>query len=496
MMDASNHFRPSDPRQGAESSWGGLHGLDPRELFACALSESPPESGFRTDMQKGAVRLPFPWAGNFIKGSLLAVLGVIVVITLAVVWLATARMHRPSVVGKGGSSHAPAVNSELGALAERTPEASLSSKTATLNSPDSELIRLEAAAAQGDTVSQYQLGNRYRDGKGVPQDENKAAAWYHKAAEHGSVQADVELGTMYWNGHVNIHPVNWERVLAVWLAAAEKGDHRAQRRVGECYRGLSFGVPHDPVKSVEWLQKSADQGDGVGMFALGQMYYGDRGIPRNEALAFQWVERAAIRGYESAEVDLSRMYAKGFCVQKDPAKAYEWARRAAETGNAEAQADLGRMYLNGEGIPKDLPNAVVWSRKAAEQGNAGGQFTLNQILFPNQQGNEMAPEHLDELVEAAGKGNAAAQYQLGFWYAQGKGVKGNPQKAFEWTLQAAENGHAAAQSLIGDMYESGIFVPKDEVKAAEWHSRADRQKKSQPDVPALDAEHPQFYDSN
>ena len=48
--------------------------------------------------------------------------------------------------------------------------------------------------------SQYALGNRYRQGQGVAQDEQQAAQWYQKAANQGHAVAQYNLGVMYYNG--------------------------------------------------------------------------------------------------------------------------------------------------------------------------------------------------------------------------------------------------------------------------------------------------------
>ena len=42
---------------------------------------------------------------------------------------------------------------------------------------------LRAAAEQGDAEAQFNLGVRYRDGTGVPQDDAEAVRWYRLAAE-------------------------------------------------------------------------------------------------------------------------------------------------------------------------------------------------------------------------------------------------------------------------------------------------------------------------
>jgi TPR repeat protein len=80
--------------------------------------------------------------------------------------------------------------------------------------------RLKAEA--GDPEAQYDWGERYYDGLGLPQDYGLAAEWFHYAAEQGHAQAQCNLGMMYFIGR---------------------------------------GVPQDACEAYKWIQLSARQGN-------------------------------------------------------------------------------------------------------------------------------------------------------------------------------------------------------------------------------------------
>ena len=66
-------------------------------------------------------------------------------------------------------------------------------------SPD-EIAAYRAAAERGEAWAQFNLGNMYYNGEGVPQDDATAVMWYTKAAEQGNAAAQSNLGNMYYNG--------------------------------------------------------------------------------------------------------------------------------------------------------------------------------------------------------------------------------------------------------------------------------------------------------
>lgn len=49
-------------------------------------------------------------------------------------------------------------------------------------------------AEQGNAPAQYSLGLMYRNGRGVPKDDQQAVFWYRKAADQGNADAQYNLG--------------------------------------------------------------------------------------------------------------------------------------------------------------------------------------------------------------------------------------------------------------------------------------------------------------
>ena len=59
-----------------------------------------------------------------------------------------------------------------------------------------QISNLRGKAEQGDAEAQYNLGEMYDTGKGVPQDFMMARGWYERAAVQGHADAQSALGSM------------------------------------------------------------------------------------------------------------------------------------------------------------------------------------------------------------------------------------------------------------------------------------------------------------
>ena len=76
-------------------------------------------------------------------------------------------------------------------------------------------------AEQGDARAQNNLGVRYANGRGVPQNDAEAVKWFRLAAEQGYASAQYNLGVMYANGEGV--PQNYARAYLWFSMAAAQG---------------------------------------------------------------------------------------------------------------------------------------------------------------------------------------------------------------------------------------------------------------------------------
>ena len=62
----------------------------------------------------------------------------------------------------------------------------------------------------------------HTNGRGIPQDDKQAVAWYRKAAEQGDAGAQFNLGVMYFNGRGV--PQDDKKAYVWFSVAAANGD--------------------------------------------------------------------------------------------------------------------------------------------------------------------------------------------------------------------------------------------------------------------------------
>ena len=87
-------------------------------------------------------------------------------------------------------------------------------------------------AEKGDADAEFNLGQAYKQGKGVPEDPRTALGWYQRAAQQGHPQAQVNVGLLLYNGGRKADAVPWLR------KGADLGDPRAQYILGtEMFNG-------------------------------------------------------------------------------------------------------------------------------------------------------------------------------------------------------------------------------------------------------------------
>jgi TPR repeat protein len=334
---------------------------------------------------------------------------------------------------------------------------------------------------------QYELGEKYNIGKGVPKDQKKAYFWFSKAAEQDHAQALRRLSFYYLSG----------------LGGVPKDKKKASDCEARC---------------VEQLTKEAEQGSAAAMSDLGDVYH----IPaidsrKSDDLAIRWYVKAVEKfkvaakqgdadaqfGVYGALSDLDRIYACNYVTKPEIEKeAQYWLAKAAENGHAEAQFCFGLTYSYDNGIvPKDTKLAVYWLTKSAEQGNVEARYHLGMcyyngdgvprdvekakhlITLAAEDGHEDAKKALEEHKELRASKitvtpvdnnptDANEQYALGSKYLFGwQGLPKNAEKAVYWFTKAAEQGNVDAMSRLGIRYELGDGVLRDMEKANYWYAK-------------------------
>ena len=119
-------------------------------------------------------------------------------------------------------------------------------------------------AESGDADAQYDLGQAYRLGKGVPINLAAAQSWLQRAAEKDHIDAQSTLGLLLFDSGNRAGGLRWLK------SAAQKGDARALLIYGTAlFNG--DGVQQDPVLAYAYVSRAAAQGLAPAKTTLAQM---------------------------------------------------------------------------------------------------------------------------------------------------------------------------------------------------------------------------------
>ena len=125
--------------------------------------------------------------------------------------------------------------------------------------------------------------------------------WCYLKAHCGSAEAQYKLSEHCGNEEDTAGAMKWLH------RAAEGGSVSAQLELYRRYR-IGYMVERDESTAINWLRKAAESGDPEAMFQMGA-YCMMPGPKRSEAEAKRWLEKAAAAGYRPAGEILDGMAA-------------------------------------------------------------------------------------------------------------------------------------------------------------------------------------------
>jgi TPR repeat protein len=233
-----------------------------------------------------------------------------------------------------------------------------------------------APAEAGDVDALFNMGQAYRLGRGVPQDQTTAEAYYLRAAQKGHIRAADTYGLLLFQDGRR------EAALPFVEDAANRGDPRAQYLIGIAHFNGDI-VGKDWVRAYALVTLANSQGLPQAAPALAEM---DQHIPLEQrqqaaSLAINLQQQAdATRAREMASADLAL---GGSPVQEAPVQASTPAAqpftpglRPAPVQNATprvpqpvASAQIAPSTALGQPVPSDPERepAVLAARRAVRE---------------------------------------------------------------------------------------------------------------------------------
>ena len=170
--------------------------------------------------------------------------------------------------------------------------------------PSTQALTLEAAAADGNPVAQFQLG-----------------------LSHLEAGRDADA-------------------VRLIRLAANQGQPAAQYRLGKLYEA-GIGVQQNPKTAMELLALAAKGGNSVAMHDLGHYYaIGAQGREANINQAATWFHKAAERGIVDSQFNLGVLYMEGSGVKRDLVQSYVWFSLAAAQGDKIAKQRVEMVGLD------------------------------------------------------------------------------------------------------------------------------------------------------
>jgi localization factor PodJL len=232
-----------------------------------------------------------------------------------------------------GAASVSAEPNGLGVPASEAPAPAFTAGTPALPGVpgvDPAIVSLEAAAAKGNVESQFLLGLRYAEGRGVEKDDAKAASLVTKAAQQGLVVAEYRLGAIFERG---------------------------------------IGVPKDLLQAKTWYERAAKGGNRKAMHNLAVLFADGTGVGQNFQEAARWFREGAEYGLADSQYNLGILLERGMGVEKnlrDAAKWYAIAAGQGDSGAAERLEALKRSMTAGD-VALALESARKFTPKALNQ---------------------------------------------------------------------------------------------------------------------------------
>lgn len=340
---------------------------------------------------------------------------------------------------------------------------------------DKGLKLLEKSSRQENSFAEYTLGKVYFEGNIVKRNIKTAMKHLETSARQNNQFAQYMLGMIYLNGEDDLIEINTPNAVKYLSSSAEQGNNFARYYLGKLY------LENKDIKNIEtaleYLKSADDKENPYLQYSLGRTYLENEDI-RNIKAAIEHLTASADKKNPFAAYALGRLFSEDEFIQSDEEVADKWYAKAYKEFNAiEQNPDivtddsvlyhLGVMNYKGLGTQKNINAAVDYLLKAAHNDYEPAQYFLGKIYLADESIKRNAEYAVQWLQKSADKGNQYAQYLLGKTLIDDSSVQDIP-KAVEYLTKSAEQNNEFAQYALGKIYLDGNIVPKDVYAALKY----------------------------
>lgn len=365
-----------------------------------------------------------------------------------------------------------------------------------------------------------ELGNLYKEGKGVLASLDIAEAYLIQAHIAGDEKATRQLAEVYANrddafyyshdidkllqdaylegdASAAFELASRSRTAAEgdnWRALGEQemlyqvalGNVSAIRDLAKIYRDGGYGAD-GMAQAIELFELAISKGDIQSVYTLGKIYADVTITQHNPDKAAQYLRQAAQSGRLDAALFIATSVPENQRFTMPIEERREWLEKAVETGAISAKLAKAKILLKGGIFPQDTEAAGAILDKIikdvdidADELVAIGQFLLEQ----SDDNTELKDTAITILERAKTLGASDAYLLLADYYIQ----SGNQEQIDQGLLQyeqAAALGESRALLFLGDAYRRGNFYTRDISRSAAYYQQAAETAKSKDAMVAL-----------
>ena len=317
------------------------------------------------------------------------------------------------------------------------------------------------SAELGNVYAMVLLGQLYRRGVGVKENDYKAFEWFQKSAEQGHANGMANMGILYLKGE-GVKP-NQELAFSWIKKAAERGSPTGMINLGRIYL-----EKRNFAGAVQWFSRAIALNKSEAMVELGSMYSEGKGVTRNFSKSLDLFQRAAALKDPQGIYNLGIMYEAGHGVQQNYQQAWALFKQAHLLGANYATAKLGEFYYQGKGVKKDYNEAFNYYNIAASCNSPVGMLYTAMMYEQGLGITKNKSRAFDYYRKAADFQIPIAMHKLGIFYAEEKNVT----EALKWFHKSTELDYAPSMVHLGRLYEFGAGVKQDRKAAIRLYTKA------------------------